>query len=135
MIPKNPDLPQTDVSYNEAVAYCAWAGPGGRLPTKAEWEYAAHGGKPNAEYPTGDDIGKDQARWDNKASVLRVKSYAPNGYGLYDMAGNAAEFVQNRLVKGGHHLSVNKGDLKISKDYLASGSGSNENNGFRCVIP
>jgi hypothetical protein len=61
-------------------------------------------------------------------------SNLPNGYGLYNMVGNAAEFVQGRLIKGGHHLSA-KEDLRISSEYAISKDGKNENNSFRCLVP
>jgi formylglycine-generating enzyme required for sulfatase activity len=128
--PKNAGLPVVNVAFSDAENYCKWIG--GRLPTSAEWEYAAHGGK-NFAYPNGDDISKSEAHFGLKQNLAPVKSYEPNGYGLYEMVGNVAEMVQGPLLKGGHHLS-SKGDLRISSGYAPNRDGKNENNGFRCVI-
>jgi len=79
------------VSWQDAVAYCAWAG--GRLPTEAEWERAARGGLEGKLYPWGDEIDPSKANYDNGNGTSPVGGYAPNAYGLYDTAGNAWEWV------------------------------------------
>ena len=63
------------------------------MPTEAEWEIAARGGSENASYPTGDDIEKSQANFFS-SDTTAVMSYPPNGYGLYDMAGNVYEWCK-----------------------------------------
>ena len=87
--------PMVEVNWNDAVAYAKWTGK--RLPTEAEWEYAARGGLVGKRYPWGDEITHDDANYDRKVGQPAVVgSYPANGYGLYDMAGNAWEWCQDR---------------------------------------
>ena len=103
------DHPVVQVSYEDAAAYAKWAGK--RLPTESEWEFAARGGLEQATYTWGNELtpqGKTMANiWDTQQEqpfpVVRdekvqvgttpVASFSPNGYGLYDMAGNVWQWT------------------------------------------
>jgi len=98
------DHPVTQVSWYDAQAYAAWAGK--QLPTEAEWEYAARGGLVAKTFPWGNEefsdtdpqaniwIGNFPYQSENgTGTTTAIKSYRPNQYGLYDMAGNVWEWT------------------------------------------
>jgi len=87
----NGTLPMVNVIWNEARQYCAWAG--GRLPTEAEWEYAARGGSPQARYGTLNEIAWSKENAGNQTHSVATK--LANGYGLYDVLGNVWEWVND----------------------------------------
>jgi len=131
-----PDHPVVGVSYDDAVAYAHWVGK--RLPSEAEWESAARGGLAGKEFPWGNDapLGKCNFAWhadkdaDGYSETSPVGRFPANGYGLYDMAGNAWEWCDDfydslyyrnspernpagpdsgytRVIRGGSWLSIN----------------------------
>ncbi len=113
--PRGPDSniegkdnhPVVHICFEDAQAYCKWTGR--RLPTEAEWEYAARGKKTSTVYFWGDDrseLSKMVNSWEGEFPVNNtledgfertapVKTYPPNDFGLYDMAGNVWEFVSD----------------------------------------
>ncbi|WP_460524352.1 formylglycine-generating enzyme family protein [Humibacter antri] len=104
------DHPVVHISWNDANAYCAWAGR--RLPTEAEWERASRGGLEGHRYPWGDELTEHDGSWraniwqgrfplsntldDGFLTTAPVRSFAPNGYGLWQTVGNVWEWCSDR---------------------------------------
>ena len=107
------DHPVVHVSWNDALAFCRWSGT--RLPTEAEWEYAARGGLAQARFPWGDELEPggghrmnvfqgtfpgQNTEADGFAGTAPVGTYEPNGYGLHQMTGNAWEWTADWFDPG-----------------------------------
>ena len=165
------DHPVVHLSWNDAARYAAWAGK--RLPTEAEWECAARGGLVQRRFPWGDELTPGSQHrcniWqgifpvqntaeDGYVGTAPARSFKPNGYGLYNVAGNVWEWCHDwfspdfhltgprldptgpaagnrKVVRGGsylcHHSYCNR--YRVGARTANTPDSSTGNTGFRCV--
>ncbi|MBM4283691.1 MAG: formylglycine-generating enzyme family protein [Deltaproteobacteria bacterium] len=125
-----PSQPVVGVTWNDAQAFARWltrkTGVTHRLPTEAEWEAAARGGLAGQPYPWGGEApdagGRFRANYnpgnfaaDGFATTAPVGSFPPNGYGLYDMAGNVAEWCQDQVRTPAFGGPFGRGEVRLLK--------------------
>ena len=157
------DYPVNNVTWPDAFEYCSWIG--GRLPSDAEFEYAARAGLEGQRYITGDKFNPKEVNASGKP--MSVASYPPNPWGLFDMSGNVAEwtddvaggweglyaFQESGPVKDPRHSatqlsygptymvvrggSYDSGNLKLSLDEREQQyfNTADPRVGFRCIVP
>ncbi|AQQ55209.1 formylglycine-generating enzyme family protein [Planococcus lenghuensis] len=159
------DHPVIHVSWNDAMAFCNWAGK--RLPTEKEWEFAARGGLEQTKYPWGNELIPEDKHhcniWQGKfptantmedgyAGTAPARSFPPNGYGLYNMAGNVWEWCTNaftpspeavlpagqepnRAMRGGSYLCHESycNRYRVAARTSNTIDSSAGNIGFRCI--
>lgn len=173
-VARRPQHPVVHVSWRDAHAYATWAGK--RLATEAEWEMAARGGLEQARFAWGEELAP-KGRWrcniwqgrfpsvntteDGHAGTAPVKSFAPNGFGLYEVAGNVWEWTADwwstswhaedrpetridprgptegeaRVMKGGSYLCHESycNRYRVAARTANTPDSSTGNTGFRCV--
>ena len=135
---KGDSLPAHSVNWKEANSCCIALG--GELPTEAEWEYAARAGSPDKYIWPNNANPKDYAEFSGKKPVA-VAGKKPNGWGLYDMFGNVAEWVKDdgfwfgkyKYLKGGSWKSGEK-DLNVENSEEEDARYWGTHTGFRCVF-
>jgi len=154
-IESRADHPVVQVSWNDAQAYCHWAGM--RLPSEAEWEYAARGGLVQKRYPWGDELTPGgehrcniwQGEFPTKNTVedgfigtAPIGAFGPNGYGLYNVVGNVWEWCgdwfsagDRKVIRGGSYICHESYCFRYRVAARSSNTpdSSTGNMGFRCA--
>jgi len=153
------DHPVVHVSWEDANAYCRWAGK--RLPKEGEWEFAARGGSKDTRYPWGNEpkatayniwqgnFPHENTKEDGYIGTAPVDAYEPNAFGMYNMVGNVWEWVQDdfptpagvsekqKVLKGGSFVDSDDGSFNhfatVSTRMGNTPDSSAQNIGFRCA--
>jgi formylglycine-generating enzyme required for sulfatase activity len=150
--------PMSFMQWDTAQSFCEWAG--GRLPTEAEWEYAARGGKDGSVYPWGEAPDRNHANWmgkgglDKYTEVADAGTFLQNPWNLYDIIGNLGEWVadyygpydaapstdpkgpdagKQRVIRGGS-WAANEREIRTSVRKAWLPTEYSNNVGFRCVL-
>jgi iron(II)-dependent oxidoreductase len=140
--PAYPDHPVFGVSWRDAAAYAEWCGK--RLPTEAEWEYAARGGLEGQAFPHGNTVtpADGNYRISDLGGPVAVGSYPPNGYGLFDMQGNVVEWVWDVYDPGYYKASPSRNPRGPEKGRFRVIRGGGWHSGayctqvfYRCALP
>lgn len=144
------DHPVVHVSLIDALAYCDWRGV--RLPTEAEWEFAARGGLEGRTFPWGDDLEPEGTHrmnaWqgefpsrntmaDGYYGTAPVDAYQPNGHGLFNATGNVWEWTAAGVQKGGSYLCHASycRRYRVAARQGPTADSTAGNAGFRCAAP
>jgi formylglycine-generating enzyme required for sulfatase activity len=106
------ELPVSGVSWEDAMVFCKWKGENFRLPTEAEWEYAARAGS-TAEYFWGNSTDSLPLYGNNTSSLLPVKQFKPNTWGVYDMVGNVWEWCYDSYHKSFYEISPKQNPVHV----------------------
>ena len=127
-----PDYPVVGVSYFDAEKYARWSGK--RLPTEAEWEYAARGGLIGKNFPFGDLIDSAKVNYGRKnRGILKTGSFQPNGYGLFDIAGNVWEWTSDNYASDYYSVSPSENPKGPEKGRFKVIRGGSWHSGAMCV--
>lgn len=127
-----PDFPVVGVSFFDAESYAKWAGK--RLPTEAEWEYAARGGLIDNNFPTGNQIDSTIANFGKKYKcILKTGSFPPNPFGLYDMSGNVWEWVSDNYGSDYYKTSPYENPKGVDRSRFKVIRGGSWHSGAMCV--
>ncbi|MFA6403161.1 MAG: SUMF1/EgtB/PvdO family nonheme iron enzyme [Salinivirgaceae bacterium] len=127
-----PDYPVVGVSFIDAEKFAKWSNK--RLPTEAEWEYAARGGLIGKNFPNGDQIDSTEANFGKKyKGIIKVGTFKPNNFGLYDMSGNVWEWVSDNYGSEYYSISPKENPKGADRSRFKVIRGGSWHSGGMCV--